>query len=83
MIGIRSIRSIDVLTKSAVKHSDVVTVTDSSTIKEQIGNLLFGCNYNSVLVNYNNELFVCQTAGDSYVKRRVNYHPLQESVTAN
>lgn len=80
LMGIKRFGSLDIRYNTVPVHGDVV---DSAVgdIKANIKQLLYEQHYDSVLLNYNNALYVCQaTDNGDYVKRLVSYHPLQSSV---
>lgn len=67
---------------STPKQSVVVEVL--ADIKSTIQHLLFDKNYDSVLINFKNELYVCDVISRverKYTKCKVNYHPLQNNLT--
>ena len=59
------------------------TAESVSSIKNIINSLLFDHRMNSVLVNYNNQLFVCEVTDMTekrYAKKVLTYHPLSDKV---
>jgi len=74
--------------RQTVDHlRQVFDVPDVNKIKELFGTLLFNDNnlyrYNYCLVKYNNELFVVEPVDldkRTYVRKKVEYHPLQNMV---
>ena len=83
LMGVKNVRSLDIRYNTKPVHGEAF---DSNTedIKNNIKSLLYEQHYDSVLLNYNNTLYVCQSTGDdNYVKRLVTYHPLQSNVGIN
>lgn len=82
MVGIRRYSSVDLTYGRQPQHSDVLNLTDITTIKSTITDLIQS--YNSVLVNYRGELFVCEpnrNATTLYTKKALKHHPLSNQVT--
>ena len=66
---------------STPKQSVFIDTVDK--IKSTITQILFDQKYDSVLVNYNNELYVCDVVSRierTYTKNKVSYHPLQKNL---
>lgn len=66
---------------STPKQSVSVDIADN--IKSTIQRLLFDNKYDSLLVNFKNELYVCDVINRferTYTKKKVNYHPLQNNL---
>jgi len=64
---------------------EVVSVDNNEGIKPAFGRLLFDRHANSLLVNYDNKMYVIEPANREnalYVKRLVNYHPLSQLVAS-
>jgi hypothetical protein len=66
------------------KQSVVLDAVDN--IKSTIQYMLFDKNYDSVLINFKNQLYVCDVINRierKYTKCKVNYHPLQKNLVPN
>jgi len=84
MMGIRRYSSLDLTYGRKPQHSDIVNITDKTMIKTSITDLINNQGYNSVLVNYMGELFVCEpnrNATTVYTKKALKYHPFGNQVT--
>ena len=84
MIGIRRYSSLDLIYGRQPQHSQVLSITDKTAIKVNIADLINNQRYDSVLVNYMGELFVCEpnrNANTMYTKKALKYHPLETTVT--
>jgi len=71
-------RSVNIKTKT-----QVVEVTDDSQFKTVFGELLFDDNANYLLVNYNNTLYMIESADRDkrlYNRRVIPYHPFSNLV---
>jgi len=69
---------------STPKQSVVLDAVDN--IKSTIQYMLFDKNYDSVLINFKNQLYVCDVINRierKYTKCKVNYHPLQKNLVLN
>ena len=70
--------------KNVLENNEhIITVDDKNDIKMNIENLLFNYKYNSVLVKFNNEFFVCEPISATekrYSRRKVEYHPLMDKL---
>ena len=86
MIGIRKLSYLDVAQNTGNQRSSVYEFTENTkdSIKNIIGYLLFDNRMDNVLVNYNNQLFVCLVTDidkREYSKKNLTYHPLGDSVS--
>lgn len=84
MVGIRRYSSVDLTYGRQPQHSDVLNHTDITAIKSTITDLIQNQSYNSVLVNYKGELFVCEPNRNTttlYTKKALKHHPLSNQVT--
>jgi hypothetical protein len=84
MVGIRRYSSLDVTYGRQPQHSNVLNIIDVTTIKKNITDLIQNQRYNSVLVNYMGELFVCEPNRNAitlYTKKALKHHPLSNQVT--
>ena len=71
----------NVQSNSFQKNDVVIPLLDKEEIKPAIEVMLFEYRYNSVLIKYNNELFVCEPISATekrYSRRKVEYHPLMD-----
>ena len=71
----------NVQSNSFQKNDVVIPLLDKEEIKPAIEVMLFEYRYNSVLVKFNNELFVCEPISATekrYSRRKVEYHPLMD-----
>ena len=71
----------NVQSNSFQKNDLVIPLLDKEEIKPAIEVMLFEYRYNSVLVKFNNELFVCEPISATekrYSRRKVEYHPLMD-----
>ena len=71
----------NVQSNSFQKNDVVIPFLDKEEIKPAIEVMLFEYRYNSVLVKFNNELFVCEPISATekrYSRRKVEYHPLMD-----
>lgn len=85
MIGIRKLSYLDVQYGNSNTITSIYEFTEETkdSIKNVISNLLFENRMDNVVVNYNNQLFVCiPTDIDTrkYVKKLLTYHPLSDKV---
>lgn len=74
----------NVCTNVLEKNEHIITVDDKNDIKMNVENLLFNYKYNSVLVKFNNEFFVCEPISideKRYNRRKVEYHPLMDKLS--
>ena len=73
----------NVVTNTLENNETIITLDDKNDIKVNIENILFNFNYNSVLIKFNNELFVCEPISVTekrYSRRKVEYHPLMNKL---
>ena len=71
----------NVQSNSFQKNDLVIPLLDKEEIKPAIEVMLFEYRYNSVLIKFNNELFVCEPISATekrYSRRKVEYHPLMD-----
>lgn len=71
----------NVQSNSFQKNDVVIPFLDKEEIKPAIEVMLFEYRYNSVLIKFNNELFVCEPISATekrYSRRKVEYHPLMD-----
>ena len=71
----------NVQSNSFQKNDVVIPLLDKEEIKPAIEVMLFEYRYNSVLVKFNNEMFVCEPISATekrYSRRKVEYHPLMD-----
>ena len=71
----------NVQSNSFQKNDVVIPLLDKEEIKPAIEVMLFEYRYNSVLVKFNNELFVCEPISATekrYSRRKIFYHPLMD-----
>ena len=71
----------NVQSNSFQKNDVVIPLLDKEEIKPAIEVMLFEYRYNSVLVKFNNELFVCEPISATekrYSRRKIEYHPLMD-----
>jgi len=85
MIGIRRLSYLDVAQNTGNQRSTVYEFTENTkgNIKNIIDYLLFENRMDNVLVNYNNQLFVCLSTDfdkRQYSKKNLTYHPLSNIV---
>lgn len=85
MMGIRKLSYLDVKYGNKNNHTSVYEFTEDTkdSIKKIINILLFESRMDSVLVNYNNQLFVCiptDIENRKYAKKVLIYHPLGDKV---
>jgi hypothetical protein len=81
MIPIRFNNHKNVVNNTLETNETIITVDDKNDIKLNVENILFNFNYNSVLIKFNNELFVCEPISATekrYSRRKVEYHPLMD-----
>jgi hypothetical protein len=63
----------------------VVEVHNTEDIKPTFGRLLFENHANNLLVNYDNSLYViepCDREASTYLRRKIEYHPLSHLVAS-
>ena len=73
----------NVQSNSFQKNDVVIPLLDKEEIKPAIEVMLFEYRYNSVLIKFNNELFVCEPISATekrYSRRKVEYHPLMDKL---
>ena len=85
MVGIRKLSYLDVKYGNKNNVTSVYEFTEDTkdNIKKIINILLFESRMDSVLVNYNNQLFVCISTdieNRKYAKKVLIYHPLGDKV---
>jgi len=83
MIPINFNTNRNVVDNSVQKNDVVVPFLDKEEIKPAIEIMLFEYRYNSVLVKFNNEYFVCEPISATekrYSRRKVEYHPLMDKL---
>ena len=71
----------NIQSNSFQKNDLVIPFLDKEEIKPAIEVMLFEYRYNSVLIKFNNELFVCEPISATekrYSRRKVEYHPLMD-----
>ena len=71
----------NVQSNSFQKNDVVIPLLDKEEIKPAIEVMLFEYRYNSVLVKFNNEMFVCEPISATekrYSRRKIFYHPLMD-----
>ena len=71
----------NVQSNSFQKNDLVIPLLDKEEIKPAIEVMLFEYRYNSVLIKFNNELFVCEPISSTekrYSRRKIEYHPLMD-----
>ena len=71
----------NVQSNSFQKNDVVIPLLDKEEIKPAIEVMLFEYRYNSVLIKFNNEMFVCEPISATekrYSRRKVEYHPLMD-----
>lgn len=71
----------NIQSNSFQKNDLVIPFLDKEEIKPAIEVMLFEYRYNSVLVKFNNEMFVCEPISATekrYSRRKVEYHPLMD-----
>ena len=71
----------NVQSNSFQKNDLVIPFLDKEEIKPAIEVMLFEYRYNSVLIKFNNEMFVCEPISATekrYSRRKVEYHPLMD-----
>lgn len=71
----------NVQSNSFQKNDVAIPFLDKEEIKPAIEVMLFEYRYNSVLVKFNNEMFVCEPISATekrYSRRKVEYHPLMD-----
>jgi len=81
MIPIRFNNNKNIVNNILENNETIITVYDKNDIKLNIENILFNFNYNSVLVKFNNEMFVCEPISATekrYSRRKIFYHPLMD-----
>ena len=81
MIPINFNTNRNVQSNSFQKNDVVIPFIDKEEIKPAIEVMLFEYHYNSVLVKFNYELFVCEPISATekrYSRRKVEYHPLMD-----
>ena len=81
MIPINFNTNRNVQSNSFQKNDVVIPFLDKEEIKPAIEVMLFEYRYNSVLIKFNNELFVCEPISATekrYSRRKVEYHPLMD-----
>ena len=81
MIPINFNTNRNVQSNSFQKNDVVIPFLDKEEIKPAIEVMLFEYDYNSVLVKFNNELFVCEPISATekrYSRRKIFYHPLMD-----
>ena len=81
MIPINFNTNRNVQSNSFQKNDLVIPLLDKEEIKPAIEVMLFEYRYNSVLIKFNNELFVCEPISATekrYSRRKVEYHPLMD-----
>lgn len=85
MVGIRKLSYLDVKYGNSNTVTSIYEFTEDTkdSIKNVINNLLFENRMDNVLVNYNNQLFVCiptDIENRKYAKKVLIYHPLGDKV---
>lgn len=83
MIPINFNTNRNVVDNSVQKNDVVIPFLDKEEIKPAIEIMLFEYRYNSVLVKFNNEYFVCEPISATekrYSRRKVEYHPLMDKL---
>lgn len=85
MVGIRKLSYLDVKYGNSNTVTSIYEFTEESkdSIKNIINSLLFDSRMDNVLVNYNNQLFVCiptDIENRKYTKKILIYHPLGDKV---
>lgn len=83
MIPINFNTNRNVVDNSLQKNDVVIPFLDKEEIKPAIEIMLFEYRYNSVLVKFNNEFFVCEPISATekrYSRRKVEYHPLMDKL---
>ena len=83
MIPINFNTNRNVVENSVQKNDVVIPFLDKEEIKPAIEIMLFEYRYNSVLVKFNNEYFVCEPISATekrYSRRKVEYHPLMDKL---
>ena len=81
MIPIRFNNNKNIINNTLENNETIITVDDKNDIKINIENILFNFKYNSVLVKFNNEMFVCEQISATekrYSRRKIFYHPLMD-----
>lgn len=84
MIGLNKLGHNDVAYGNKPQQTAVYEFGTSDGIKGVISSLLFDHRMDSVLVNYNNQLFVCEATDlneKRYAKKNLTYHPLSDKVS--
>jgi hypothetical protein len=84
MIGLNKLGANDVAYGTKPQQTAVYEFANADGIKNVINSLLFDHRMDSVLVNYNNQLFVCEVTdmnGKRYAKKMLTYHPLGDKVS--
>ena len=84
MIGLNKLGANDVAYGTKPQQTAVYEFASVDGIKNVINSLLFDHRMDSVLVNYNNQLFVCEVTdmnGKRYAKKMLTYHPLGDKVS--
>ncbi len=79
IIPIRFNNNRNILTNVLEKNDEVINIENKNDIKVNIEHFLFVERFNTVLINFNNELFVCEPISiddKTYSRRKVEYHPL-------
>jgi hypothetical protein len=64
------------------KYSDLITIDDATLIKSTIMEYLFINNYDYILINYTNNLYICEKSGENIYSRtdKIIYHPLMDKL---
>jgi hypothetical protein len=84
MIGLNKLGANDVAYGTKPQQTAVYEFANADGIKNVINSLLFDHRMDSVLVNYNNQLFVCEVTDMNekrYAKKVLTYHPLGDKVS--
>jgi len=83
MIGLNKLTANDITYGNQPHQTTVYEFGTSDGIKGVINSLLFDHRMDRVLVNYNNQLFVCEATDMNekrYAKKNLTYHPLSDKV---
>lgn len=62
---------------------DVINIDDINFIKYNVECYLFDYKFDSILLKYNNELFICEPISRNdrrYSRRKISYHPLMNNL---
>ena len=63
------------------KYSNVIDIDDAALIKTTVNECLFLHNYDYIVINYTNILYICEKSDtNNYTRREIIYHPLMDKL---